>query len=337
VLGVGFALALVLGCTSPADLTPVNTITFQTQDSVLVGRTIQLNPIVTDANGRITTDHKVTYQALNPAAATVDQNGLVTGVATGTGLFRVSAGGVSVNTGVKVLDRVTQVVLSPQTVDVPIGQNRQIVATLTNAGGQSIAGRAIVWSSLNPTVAIVNSQGVVSAIAVGTVIRADRTTTVYGNATVTVGQDHPILRSLSRRRATLIPGDPKQYNPLVKDTQGNTVTSFVGRSVQWQTSNQPVASVSQQAAGAVVTASLPGTAIITVTIDGVTSNNLVVNVVQVAAIQVSPSPVTLTSASRTQQLSVVLKDANGNTLTTTRPINYQSQNATCVTYLQQDW
>jgi hypothetical protein len=56
----------------------------------------------------------------------------------------------------------------------------------------------------------------------------------------------------------------------------------------------------------------------------------VVNVVQVAAIQVSPSPVTLTSASRTQQLSVVLKDANGNTLTTTRPINYQSQNATCV-------
>lgn len=333
-LGVGFALALVLGCTSPADLTPVNTITFQTQDSVLVGRTIQLNPIVTDANGRITTDHKVTYQALNPAAATVDQNGLVTGVATGTGLFRVSAGGVSVNTGVKVLDRVTQVVLSPQTADVPVGQNRQIVATLTNAGGQSIAGRAIVWSSLNPTVAIVNSQGVVSAIAVGTaVIRAGSDyDAVYGNATITVGPGTIPIASITFAPAsdTLIPGDPKQYNPLVKDTQGNTVTSFIGRSVQWQTSNQPVASVSQQAAGAVVTASLPGTAIITVTIDGVTSNNLVVNVVQVAAIQVAPSPVTLTSASRTQQLSVVLKDANGNTLTTTRPINYQSQNATCV-------
>lgn len=333
-LGVGFAFALILGCTTPADLTPVATITFQTQDSVLVGRTVQLHPTVTDANGRVTTDHRVTYEALNPAAATVDQNGLVTGVATGTGLFRVSAGGVSATTGVKVLEKVAQVVLSPQTADIPVGQNRQLVATMTTSAGQSIAGRAIVWSSVNPAVAIVNSQGVVSAIAVGTTqIRAGSDfDQVYGSATITVGPGIIPIASITFAPAadTLIPGDPKQYNPLVKDTQGNTVTSFVGRSVQWQTSNQPVASVSQQATGAVVTANLPGTATITVTIDNVTSNNLVISVIQVATIQVSPSPVTLTTTSRTQQLSVVLKDANGNTLTTTRPINYQSQNATCV-------
>jgi len=334
VLGVGFVFAWIIGCTTPAELTPVNTITFQTQDSVLVGNTIQLRPTVTDANGRVTTDHKVTYQALNAPAATVDENGLVTGVATGTGLFRVSAGGVSVTTGVKVLDPVTRVVLSPQTADIPVGQNRQIVATMTNSNGQSIGGRAIVWTSQNPTVAIVNSQGVVSAIAVGTaVIRAGSDyDQVYGTATVNVGAGTIPIASITFTPSTdvLIPGDPKQYNPLVKDTQGNTVTTFVGRSVQWQTSNQPVASVSQQAAGAVVTANLPGTAIITVTIDGVSSNDLTINVVQVATIEVTPNPVILTAASRTQQLTVVLKDANGNTLTTTRPITYQSQNATCV-------
>lgn len=334
VLSVGFALALMVGCTTPADLTPVASITFQTQDSVLVGGTVQLHPTVTDANGRITTDHRVTYEALNAAAATVDANGLVTGVATGTGLFRVSAGGVEITHGVKVLDPVAQVVLAPSTTDVPVGQTRQLTATLTNSSGQSIGGRALVWSSLNPTVAIVNSQGVVSAIAVGTAqIRAGSDyDQKYGTATVNVGPGVIPIASItfSPSTDTLIPGDPKQYNPLVKDTQGNTVTSFVGRSVQWQTSNQPVASVSQQAGGAVVTANLPGVATITVTIDNVTSNNLVINVVQVATIQITPSPVILTAASPTQQLSVVLKDASGNTLTTTRPINYQSTNATCV-------
>jgi hypothetical protein len=237
---------------------------------------------------------------------------------------------------VKVLDPVTQVVLSPQPLDVSVGgQPRQLFISMTNANGQTIGGRAVVWISQNPSVAIVNSQGLVSGIAVGTaVIRAGSDyDQVYGTATVSVGPGTFPIASITFTPAAdvLIPGDPKQYNPLVKDTQGNTVTSFAGRNVQWQTSNQPVASVSPQSGGAVVTANLPGTAIITVSIDGVPSNNLTINVVQVASIQVSPSPVTLTSTAPTQQLSVVLRDANGNTLTTTRPITYQSQNLACVT------
>jgi hypothetical protein len=155
---------------------------------------------------------------------------------------------------------------------------------------------------------------------------------VYGEATVVVGAGIIPIASItfSPSSDTLIPGDPKQYNPLVKDIAGNTVTSFTGRSVNWQTSNQPVASVSQQAQGAVVTANLPGTAVITVTIDNVTSNALQISVVQVASIQVTPNPVTLTPTAKTQQLTVVLKDANDNTLTSTRPISYQSQSGSCV-------
>lgn len=333
-LGVALALALTWACTSPADLPTVNAITFGTTDSVLKERTIQLQPSITDANGRIITGHRVAYQALDANVATVDENGLVTGVATGTAFFRVSAGGVSVTTSVKVVDPVTTVVLSPSTTDIPIGQNRAIVATLTSANGQSVAGRIVVWQSQNPAVAIVNAQGVVSAIAVGTaVIRAGSDyDQVYGTATVTVSVGVIPIASITFTPSTdtLIPGDPKQYNPLVKDNAGNTVTSFAGRNVLWQTSNQPVASVSQQAQGAVVTANLPGTAVITVTIDGVTSNNLQISVVQVATIQVTPNPVTLTQAAKTQQLTVVLKDANNNTLTSTRPIGFLSLNQTCV-------
>jgi uncharacterized protein YjdB len=329
-----FTLAVVWGCTTPADLTPVSTITFQSSDSVLKGRTVQLHPMIVDANGRPTTEHRVTYQALNPDVATVDEQGLVTGLLAGTALFRVSAGGVSATTGVKVLDPVTRVVLSPQTNDVPVGQNRQLVATMTNGSGQSVAGRITVWKSENPAVAIVNSQGVVSAISVGSAIITAGTDLdqVYGQATVTVGAGIIPIASITFNPSsdTLIPGDPKQYNPLVKDIAGNTVTSFTGRTVNWQTSNQPVASVSQQAQGAVVTANLPGSAVITVTIDNVASNALQISVVQVASIQVTPDPVTLTPTAKTQQLTVVLKDANDNTLTSTRPIQYQSQNGSCV-------
>src|SRR5688572_5771330 len=128
-----FALAVVWGCTTPADLTPVNAINFPTSDSVLKGRTIQLHPNVVDVNGRPVSGHRVTYQALDANVATVDEQGLVTGLLAGTAFFRVSAGGVSVTTSVKVLEPVTRVVLSPQTNDVPVGQNRQLVATMTNA------------------------------------------------------------------------------------------------------------------------------------------------------------------------------------------------------------
>ena len=334
-LSAVFAFAVLWSCTTPADLTPVASITFQSSDSTLKGRTVQLHPTITDANGRPATGHRVTYQALNPTVATVDEQGLVTGLLAGTATFRVSAGGVSATTGVKILDPVTNVVLSPQTADIPVGQNRQLIATMTNGSGQSISGRITVWKSENPTVAIVNSQGVVSAVSVGTAVITAGTDLdqVYGQATVTVNPGVIPIASITFNPTsdTLIPGDPKQYNPLVKDVAGNTVTSFTGRSVQWQTSNQPVASVSQQAQGAVVTANLPGTAIITVTIDNVTSNNLQISVVQVASISVTPSPVTLSPAAKTQQLTVTLKDANDNTLTSTRPINFQSQNPACVT------
>lgn len=416
--GLGLAFALSWGCTTPVDLPDVNAISFSTQDSVLVGGTVQLHPVITDVNGRPISGHRVTYQALNPAAATVDENGVVTGVATGTGLFRVTAGGVSAQTGVKVLSTVTRVVLAPQSDLLSIGQTRALTITMTDAGGLTVSGRAVVWRSQNPTVALVNAQGVVSAISVGTAVITGGTDLdkIYGQSTITVtnvavnsvritpigpqilrigntlqlsataydAQNQPLngrtitwqssnptvlsvtqnglvtalatgsgnITAESEGRQTslsitvtaipissitfnpavdvLIPGDPKQYNPVVVDSAGNTVTSFVGRSVSWQSSNLPVASVAGQAQGAVVNAGLPGTAFITVTIDGKTSNNLQINVVQVSTIQITPSPVNLTQGNPSQQLGVTLKDASGNTLTSTRPYSYLSQNASCV-------
>lgn len=327
------ASILVWSCTSPADLPTVATVTFGTSDSVLVGGTLQLTPTVTDVNGRPTTAHNILYQALTPTVS-VDDDGLVTGIAVGSGQVRATAGGVSGVASIRVLAPVTQVVISPQSPTIAIGQNTTLVATLTNGSGQSVSGRAVTWRSEQPAVAIVNAAGVVSAISVGTatIVAASDYDQVSGSATVTVTPGVIPIASITFNPSTdvLISGDPKQYNPVVKDVQGNTLTSFVGRNVLWQSTNQPVAGVTPVSQGGVVTAGLPGSAVITVTIDNVSSNDLNITVVQVATIEIAPSPVSLSQANRTQQLTITLKDSDGNTLTSTRPIGFASQNPTCV-------
>src|SRR5207237_7733569 len=85
-----------------------------------------------------------------------------------------------------------------------------------------------------------------------------------------------------------------------------------GRTVTWGSSNTAVATVSPSG---LVTSKAAGSATITATSEGKASSAAVtVTLVPVASVVVSPAPATV-PAKGTVQLSVTLKDANGNTLT----------------------
>ncbi len=78
------------------------------------------------------------------------------------GLSNVASGTTSTSTA-----PVATVTVSPATGSVGIGQTLQLVATLKDASGNTLTGRAISWSSGAPLLASVNGSGVVSGLVAG--------------------------------------------------------------------------------------------------------------------------------------------------------------------------
>lgn len=288
------------------------------------GTTRLLTPTVIDSLNRVVTSlatRSVQWASSNPAVASVSSSGVVTALTGGVARVNVTVDNMRSNDVVFVItDVVNSVRLTPsQTPPMRVGNTLQVTAAALNNQTQVIPGKTFTWTSSNPSVATVSGSGLVTAVAPGTVSITAETEGKTASLNIPVTLVPIGTVTLVPSLDTLISGDQKQYNPVVTDTAGRPVTSLIGRSVIWNSTNIPVASVNQGIVQASSTQS--GTALINVTIDGVVSNNLNVRVSQVATIQVTPNPATV-QVTKTVQLTVVLKDAQGNTLSTSRTINY---------------
>ena len=158
---------------------------FPDAPEIHVGSETQLRVLGLDNNCDIYdyTDRS-TYEAINPSIATVDADGRVTGVGTGTAMCRASTQGLEAMTTVEILGGQ----ITGLTVDVP-GEDLDDIAQDGVPVGDSIQARAVAsfddnvdddvttvatWSSDNETVATVDSEGLVSVHAAGIAnIRAD--------------------------------------------------------------------------------------------------------------------------------------------------------------------
>lgn len=143
--------------------------------SVVVGGTTQLAATVRDARGDILTDRAPTWSSSNSGVATVNQQGLVTGVSPGTATIIASRDGITGSSTVTVLRvPVARVVVSPPSADVKVGRTIKFTATVYDAQNKVLTDRPVTWSSSNPSIASVDpNTGVVTGKLVGTVtIRA---------------------------------------------------------------------------------------------------------------------------------------------------------------------
>lgn len=300
---------------------------------LVLGGQRQLVPTLVGSDGSTISGRVITYSASNSAVASVSTTGLVTAVSEGTSTITVSAEGKTTSVVATVTrEAVAQVSLNPPVAPIlRVGAQFQITATPRNASGGVLTGRTVTWFSNNLSVATVNSQGVVTAISPGSAtITADcegRTASiVVAVSLIPIGSV-----TLVPAADTLVEGDVRQYNPVVRDSTGKILTSLLGRTVVFQSNNLPVATVGGSTG--VVTANSQGTAAISVTVDNVTSNDITLRVARVAQLTLTPNPVTV-AVGATQLLTVTLKDALGNTLTTTRPIPFVSNNPNIATVTQ---
>ena len=164
------------------------------------------------------TNKNVTWSSDNEGVATVDATGKVTAIGAGTATITVTTadGGKTATCVVTVTAAtvpVTGVTLSQTQASLYYNRTPNTLTLTATVAPDNATNRAVTWASSNSTVATVDQNGVVTAVAPG--IAVITATTQDGNHTatcaVTVRPDVP-------------PANPN-YRITVKATQGGTVTA----------------------------------------------------------------------------------------------------------------
>ena len=162
----GYAETLNVSC---AQNTPIDAVTVAEKASVDVGKTIALNPTVSPDTA---TYKNVTYSSDDTNVATVDENGVVTGVKAGEATITVTAtNGSEVSTDdktatckVTVVQPVESVELNKETTTIEVGATDQLTATVKP---DDATNKAVTWSSDNTSVVTVDENGKVTGVKVG--------------------------------------------------------------------------------------------------------------------------------------------------------------------------
>ena len=291
------------------------------------GDTLLLTARLLDAGGNVLAGRVVSWISGAPSIATVDARGVVTAIGPGTALIIASSEGVRATVPVSVTPAtVATVTTTPANATVQEGATVQLAASILDARGRPMAGKAATWSSSNPSVATVSSTGLVQVIAVGSATISARSDGVTGTSTITVIPVPIANVVLSPPTATVTTGRTVQLSAVLTDAAGRTVP-LNNRTITW-TSNAP--SIATVGATGVVTGTSAGIATVRAQVDGASGiASIIVSDAPVASVQVSPGSAQLTVGSSSQFTATAL-DASGGVITG-RPVTWSSSNAAVAT------
>jgi len=198
--------------------------------TVGVGRTSTLTARAFDAQDREIVGRTVEWSSARPSVVTVNENGAVTGVAAG-GPVAVTATieGKSAASQVTVTTiPVNTVVVAPPTSTIGAGTTQQFTATLKDELGNTLTGRAVNWTSSNPTIATIGgATGLATGLRPGTVTITATSEGKTGTAQLTVNIGAPAKLAFVQQPSTVQAG--ATMTPAVtveiQDAAGNRVTT----------------------------------------------------------------------------------------------------------------
>ncbi|HJU74224.1 MAG TPA: Ig-like domain-containing protein [Gemmatimonadaceae bacterium] len=278
--------------------------------TIAVGSSITLQAEALDASGAPVLGRPVGWASLNEAVATVSNSGVVVGVAVGSTTITATIDGRSGTAAITVAPQpVASVVITPTSENLIVGQRFTFRATALNAQNVALPDRIAFWSSNNPSVATVTSEGEVLALAVGTARIRATIEGKFADANVTVAPVPVATVAVTPNQVTLNPGQTSQLIVTLTDAAGNVLT---GRTINYSTSDAQIATVSNSG---LVTAVAQGNAQIQVTSEGKSATAAItVNATPIASIVVTPNAISLQVAHATT-LSAQALDAQGRPLT----------------------
>lgn len=219
------------------------------------------------------TDNLIKWTSNNRSVATIDENGLVTGLKQGSCVVTATSvdGGFTTECTVTVMQEVTNVNLYKHELDLKVGQSETLRVDVlpTNADDKSLT-----WKSENDTIAIVDERGKITGLKSGKV-------KIYA-----ISNDNDKIMDYCDVSVTQpVSGLKLNYSKYEIKGIGNTVkleaivipNDATNQEVRWVSSNDAVCMVS---AGNVVATGLGTAVVIATTIDGGYMATCTINVVQ---------------------------------------------------------
>ena len=261
------------------------------------GETQQFSATALTSDGMEIPDAEFTWSSSDEMVATVDSDGLATGVGAGEAMITATADSVSGMATLTVTEPpppepvVASVTVSPPSMMIMVGGMFQFTAVAMTADGMVVDDVDFNWMSDDTEVAMVDETGLVTAVAAGTaMITATGNDVTSMPATVTVEESAPVVASVEIVDAMpvmLETGETHQFMAVARTSDGTMVGGVI---IAWSSDDNEVATVDSTG---LVTAVGAGMADITAMTEETTSEPVTVTVAEpppiVDRVSVSPS------------------------------------------------
>ncbi len=173
---------------------PVATVTLDDikVTNLMVDWTYRLNATICPANA---TSQTITWSSSNAAIATVSSDGVITAVAPGDVTITATVGGKTATCEVQVVKGivlVNSVTLDQSSLELTVAQTHKLTATVLP---EDATDKTITWTSSDPTIASVSSDGIVTALKFGnvTITAKNESSTRSATCTVNVKEDPVVI------------------------------------------------------------------------------------------------------------------------------------------------
>lgn len=255
--------------------------------SLAKGENLQLSAtgFYSDGTQQNLTD-SVAWQISKNSIASINDQGLATGMGEGASQVSASYQGVTGSTNLTVgAPALLSISVTPTPSSVPLGESEQLTATGTYSDGttQDVT-QSATWSTSGTGIASVNATGSVVAAGMGTANITAASGSVNGSASVTVGQAVLLGITVSPSQMTVPLGESRQLTATGKYSDGSM--QDLTQSAAWASSAKGVITVS--APGSVL-ANGNGSATVTASL-GTTNGSSVVAVGQAALMSIAVNP-----------------------------------------------
>ncbi|MGY3857790.1 beta strand repeat-containing protein [Aeromonas intestinalis] len=329
--------ATILGVTGQTSVSAVNLAVSQIQIipasvQLAIGTTTKLTAIATFAdNSTQDVSSQIAWLSSNNAVATVDSTGLVTGVAAGSVTLSATLLGVTATTSIQVNNAsptALQVIPAVSTIALGTKSQLQAIATFSDGSTQDVSAQAL-WSSDNPVIASVDSQGQISGNGIGQASITATLGSVSRSVSLTITNAIATSLQIIPPTASLPAGTKLQFQAIASFSDNSS--QDVSDQVSWISSDNSVAVIDQY--GEATAVSTGGTNI-SALFQGVSSNTvlLVVTNATISNVQVvlDSGSGTLAKGSSVQfKAQAVLSD--GSTLDVSNQAAWVSSDQTKVT------
>ncbi len=211
------------------------------------------------------TDKTVTWASSKTDIATVDNSGKVTAVAKGTATITASCGGKTASCKVNVTVSVESISLSETTLTLTEGDTKTLVATVKP---DDASNKTVEWTSSNISIATVNDNGKVTAIAEGfsTITASCGGKTSSCSATIKKKVIPVISITLSQTSVSLVVGETTTIIATINPDNATDKT------ILWSSTRTDIATVDENGR---ITAVQGGSATISANVSGITASCLV--------------------------------------------------------------